>query len=163
MRESTALHDGWIAPATSAPAFTVWLGRCEDGRCVHRLVLAGTEIAGFVTLSEVVRGSFQNAFISYGAVQRYAGRGIMTAGMRLVLNEAFGPLALHRVEANIQPGNRPSAALVRRLGFVLEGFSERYLQVAGQWRDHERWAITRERWRELRPRGRSAAAQSPRR
>jgi ribosomal-protein-alanine N-acetyltransferase len=70
----------------------------------------------------------------------------MTAGLRAVLNVAFGPLALHRVEANIQPANLRSIALVRRLGFEKEGFSQRYLKVDGDWRDHERWALRAESW-----------------
>jgi [ribosomal protein S5]-alanine N-acetyltransferase len=45
------------------------------------------------------------------------------------------------VEANIQPGNAPSIALVQQLGFQKEGYSPRYLMVDGDWRDHERWAL----------------------
>jgi hypothetical protein len=69
-------------------------------------------------------------------------RGYMREGMDLVLDEAFGALALHRVEANIQPANHASVALARSAGFRLEGFSPRYLLIGGQWRDHERYAIT---------------------
>jgi ribosomal-protein-alanine N-acetyltransferase len=74
----------------------------------------------------------------------------MTEGLRAVVSRAFGRLGLHRLEANIQPGNYKSRRLVERLGFRLEGFSPRYLKIAGKWRDHERWAITAEEWAEIR-------------
>ena len=62
--------------------------------------------------------------------------------MALLLDLAFGPLSLHRLEANIQPGNHASIALARGAGFRLEGYSPRYLLIGGQWRDHERYALT---------------------
>ncbi len=71
----------------------------------------------------------------------------MTEGLELVLEHAFTDLSLHRLEANIQPGNDASIALARRCGFVKEGVSERYLKINGRWRDHERWAIRSEQWR----------------
>ncbi len=74
----------------------------------------------------------------------------MREGLELVLGRAFTELGLHRLEANIQPGNHASIALVERCGFVREGFSERYLKVGGRWRDHERWAIRVEQWRAAR-------------
>ena len=66
----------------------------------------------------------------------------MREAMELVLDYAFSDLRLHRIEANIQPGNAPSIALARGAGFRLEGYSPRYLLIGGQWRDHERYAIT---------------------
>ena len=65
----------------------------------------------------------------------------MAKGMKAVLRHVFGPLELHRLEANIQPDNAPSIALVQSCGFLLKGYSPRYLKVADRWRDHERWAV----------------------
>jgi ribosomal-protein-alanine N-acetyltransferase len=66
----------------------------------------------------------------------------MTEALSGVVEVAFAQLDLHRLEANIQPANQSSRALVQRLGFRLEGLSARYLFIDGAWRDHERWALT---------------------
>jgi len=79
-------------------------------------------------------------------VAAHRGQGYMSEALDLVLHEAFVTLGLHRLEANIQPANRGSLALARRAGFVLEGFSPGYLKIAGEWRDHERWALRSEAW-----------------
>jgi len=105
------------------------------------------ELVGVINVSEIVHGAFRSAYLGYHAFVPHAGRGYMTEGLGLALRWAFGELRLHRVEANIQPGNRASRRLVRRLGFQREGFSRRYLKVAGRWRDHERWALLAEDWR----------------
>ena len=71
-----------------------------------------------------------------------AGQGYMSEGLGLVLRYAFEQLRLHRLDAQIQPGNHASLRLVRRLGFRNEGYSPALLFIDGAWRDHERWAIT---------------------
>jgi ribosomal-protein-alanine N-acetyltransferase len=69
----------------------------------------------------------------------------MGEALQQVIRIAFGRLGLHRLEANIQPNNEASIALVRACGFRKEGFSPRYLKIRGRWRDHERWAILADR------------------
>jgi ribosomal-protein-alanine N-acetyltransferase len=88
----------------------------------------------------------QSGYLGYYAFAPHQRQGLMTEGLALVIDDAFRRLRLHRLEANIQPGNAASLRLVRRLGFRREGYSRRYLAIRGRWRDHERWAILAEEW-----------------
>jgi ribosomal-protein-alanine N-acetyltransferase len=145
---SRRLHAGLVAPPATPEAFTRYLERLRAPSQVGYWVRTSDgELAGAINISEIVRGVFCSAYLGYYAFSPHNGRGHMTLGMRAVLREAFVTHRLHRLEANIQPGNEASSALVRRLGFSLEGFSPRYLKIGGRWRDHERWALTVEAWR----------------
>lgn len=104
-------------------------------------------MVGVFNLSEIVRGAFQSGYVGYYALAPHAGRGYMAEGLRLTLRFAFRVMRLHRVEINIQPANSRSILLARRSGFRREGFSRRYVKLAGRWRDHERWALVVEDWR----------------
>ncbi len=143
---SAGLHHPWYSAATTPEEFGAYLTRLSrpgtEGRVV--CVRDGGAMAGLVTLDTIVRGRFQSASISYGAFAPAAGRGFMAEGVRLTLWYAFQELRLHRVEASIQPGNQASLRLIQRLGFRQEGYSPDMLFIDGAWRDHVRWAITRE-------------------
>ena len=71
----------------------------------------------------------------------------MREGLILTIRHAFRELRLHRLEANIQPINTRSIALVQSLGFRLEGYSPKYLKISGRWRDHERYALLAPQWK----------------
>ena len=107
-------------------------------------------IVGQISLGAIIRGPFLNAFVGYWLGREYTGKGYMTQALKLLMQHAFLTLGLHRLEANIQPQNEPSKAAARRAGFVLEGYSPRYLKIDNVWTDHERWAITIEDWHQLR-------------
>jgi len=143
-RESRRLHRPWTYPPERADQFDELYSRSrrEDFLCLVAYRTDSGEVTGVFTISQIVRGAFQSAYLGYYAHGRFARQGLMREAMQQVLDHAFGPLALHRLEANIQPGNQPSIALARGAGFRLEGFSPRYLLIGGQWRDHERYAIT---------------------
>jgi ribosomal-protein-alanine N-acetyltransferase len=143
-RESRRLHRPWTYPPERADQFEELYARSrrDDFVCLLACRVDSGEIAGVFTISQIVRGAFQSAYLGYYAHERHAGQGLMREALQQVLDHAFDGLGLHRIEANIQPGNVPSVALARGAGFRLEGFSPRYLLIGGQWRDHERYAIT---------------------
>jgi [ribosomal protein S5]-alanine N-acetyltransferase len=152
------------AKSTAARQFAAWLASAGGGRH-EKLLLCRSEdgaILGAINVNEIVRGPAQSAYLGYWIGAPHANQGYMTEALPLVLDHAFGALGLHRVEANIMPTNRPSLALVRRAGFRREGFSPRYLKIAGRWRDHERWALLAEDWQRARPsRSRSLEGRGP--
>ena len=144
VRESRELHRPWTYPPERADQFDDLVSRTvrDDFECLAAVLVENGDLVGIFTVSQIVRGYFQSAYLGYYANARHAGQGLMSEAMQLVLDLAFGPMALHRLEANIQPANGPSIALARRAGFRLEGYSPRYLLIGGRWRDHERYAIT---------------------
>ena len=146
VHRSRSLHRPWVAPPACLAAFAGYLARGRRDDFLPLLVCrrADGAIAGVVNLSQIFRGGFQSAYLGYYALRPLAGQGYLSDGLRLVVRHAFGTLGLHRLEANVQPGNTASRALARRAGFRREGYSPRYLKIGGRWRDHERWAITRE-------------------
>ena len=148
VRRSKRLHHPWIYPPSTAREFRAYLtasARASKETFVARRADDGA-LVGVISLSEIVRGTFQSAYLGYYGVEPQVGRGLMSEAVRMVVDHAFRVLKLHRVEANIQPGNVASIALARGLGFAREGFSPRYLKIGGRWKDHERWAVLSEDW-----------------
>lgn len=139
----------WAFPPVDVGGFRQWLMRGERAENEQYLVCvrASDAIAGFVNLNGIQRGAVQRASAGWAAFAPHAGQGHLADGLSMALEVAFTQLRLHRVEADIQPGNGRSRTVARRCGFRLEGFSPRLLLIDGDWRDHERWAIDAQTWR----------------
>lgn len=156
VRLSRALHGRWVQAPSTPAAFAAYVARYRStpaaGRNVGFLVVRSDDdaFAGVVNFSEIVRGAFNSAYVGYYGFAALAGDGYMTEGFALALDAAFRRLKLHRVEANVQPANRRSLALLTRLGFDREGYSRRYVKIGGRWRDHVRFAMLAEEWPGLR-------------
>jgi ribosomal-protein-alanine N-acetyltransferase len=144
VRASDDLHRPWMSLPSTPRRFQAYLSRYErsDEESLLICVRGTGAIAGVVNINSIVRGRFQSGSLAYAAFAPSAGRGYMSEGLGLVVRYAFERLRLHRLEAQIQPGNHASLGLVRRLGFRHEGYSPELLFIDGAWRDHERWAIT---------------------
>ncbi|MGH2842701.1 MAG: GNAT family N-acetyltransferase [Solirubrobacteraceae bacterium] len=151
MHASSHFHRPWASAPTDGARFAAYIEDNSRADFEAFLVcrLADRQIVGFFNISQITRGSLQSAYLGYAAAEQFAGQGYMREGIGLVLQVAFSELRLHRLEANIQPGNRASIALARGAGFQREGFSPRYLKIGGRWRDHERWALLADDWHTL--------------
>ncbi|MEU8826745.1 GNAT family protein [Streptomyces sp. NPDC048636] len=145
-RASVGFHRPWLTLPVTDQAYEGFISQLEreDREGFLVCVRETGALAGFININAIVRGAFQCGSIGYGAFAPHAGQGHMSEGLGLALRYAFGPLGLHRVEINVQPGNEASLRLVKRHGLRLEGFSPDFLHIEGAWRDHERWAITSE-------------------
>ena len=143
VRASRKLHGSWVSPPATPALFRKYMERMTLPQNHAFAICTGDadNIAGVVEVTNIVLGAFRSGYVGYYAFAGYERRGVMRAGLRSVVKHAFTELKLHRLEANIQPGNAASIALVRSVGFRLEGYSPRYLKIRGRWRDHERWAI----------------------
>jgi [ribosomal protein S5]-alanine N-acetyltransferase len=151
---SKGLHFPWVNPPASTKTFASFIERMLPplNHCFLICTRARDELAGVVNVTNVVLGSFRSGYLEYYVFAGFERRGIMRDGLITVVRHAFSRLKLHRLEANIQPANLASIALVRSCGFVREGYSPRYLKINGRWRDHERWALVASQTR--RPGGR---------
>ena len=143
MKKSRSLHHPWVFPPLDAEAYERFLrNAAQSGEAVY-LVKDNTDggICGVVALNLIVYRALCSACVSYYGVRGRNGQGSIREGLSVLIGHAFEDLGLNRLEANIQPGNTPSLELARSLGFRREGFSPRFLNIGGTWRDHERWAM----------------------
>lgn len=146
---SRKFHRGLVSPPVDRTGFDELLNRNETPENEFFLVCRAEDdaIAGAINLSQIFRSSFQNAYLGYYLFENFTGNGLMTEAVALILRRSFKTLKLHRVEANVQPENSASIKVLEKNNFAKEGFSPKYLKIGGRWRDHERWAIIVENWR----------------
>ena len=146
--QSERLQQPWVFPPRTPQQYAAYIEKAKVGRTIPFLVRRRSDhrLAGVINVSEPVMGALQSAYLGFYAFAGCERRGYMTEALALVLDRAFHELRFHRLEANIQPANVASTALVTRLGFRKEGFSPRYLLIGGAWRDHDRWAMLSDEW-----------------
>jgi ribosomal-protein-alanine N-acetyltransferase len=171
-------NEDWLAPWEATPPGTSaiplsWSERQTLGvftqmlRTLRRQARQGSSLpfavtfegrlAGQLTVGNVVRGAFNNAYVGYWVDQSVAGRGVMPIALAMVVDHCFGSVGLHRIEANVRPENAASKRVVEKLGFRQEGLHQRYLAIDGAYRDHVGYAVTVEdvpegmvqRWRAM--------------
>lgn len=143
MRDSIGLHYPWVSAPKDHTGWQRYMDRLQQVNETGFLVktLQDGAICGVINLNVITYEALCSAYVSYFGVVGQAEKGYMKEGMLQVIRHAFDELGLHRLEANIQPGNLASVGLARSTGFEYEGYSPRFLKINGVWCDHERWAV----------------------
>ena len=108
----------------------------------------GGAVLGGVSITNIIRGPLQACALGYQLARHVEGRGLMREAVAAVIDHVWDGLRLHRIEASYVPTNERSARLLRRLGFVVEGYARDYLYLAGRWTDNVRTALTNPRFPE---------------
>ncbi len=103
-------------------------------------------LAGAITASGVHYGAMWSCYVGYWIGAEFAGQGLIPEALCLLFDYLFMEVALHRVQISIMPQNAPSRRVVEKLGLRDEGIALRYLKIAGDWRDHIRYAILSEEY-----------------
>ncbi|HXM17391.1 MAG TPA: GNAT family N-acetyltransferase [Candidatus Tumulicola sp.] len=99
-------------------------------------------VLGQCNFSEFVSGIFQACYLGYALDRRCVGKGFMTEALSAAIPFVFETIGMHRIMANYMPANERSGALLRKLGFEVEGFARNYLYINGGWQDHILTALT---------------------
>jgi len=151
-----AINRDWLAPWEATPpqdagppmSFAAMVrnlrGQARAGTLLPFVVTLDGALVGQLTVGGITYGSLCSAHVGYWIDARVAGRGVMPTAVALAVDHCFQVLRLHRVEVNIRPENTASLRVAEKLGFRDEGLRERYLHIAGKWRDHRTFALTAE-------------------
>lgn len=119
-------------------------GQARHGITLPFAILYDDVLVGQLTVSNVVRGVLRSGHVGYWIDQEHAGLGVTPTALALVVDHCFGPVGLHRIQADVRPENVASRRVVEKLGFRQEAFYLRYLDIDGGYRDHLGFAVTAE-------------------
>ena len=123
------------------------LEQMAAGEALHCVIACGDEIVGAAAINRIEpRGD--SAPIGYWLVAGHEGRGLMTAAVTALINHAFGPFALHRVEIRAAPDNARSRAIPERLGFTQEGVLREAERFPDRHGDLVVYSLLRHEWSE---------------
>lgn len=129
-------------PAAWPPLFRALRSSARSGTMLPFMIIYGGRLAGQMNASNIVHGALRSCTVGYWVDAALAGRNITPTALALLIDHCFTAAGLHRVEVDIRPENSASLRVVEKLGLRREGYYERFLDIAGGWRDHVGFAIT---------------------
>ncbi|MBD2776019.1 GNAT family N-acetyltransferase [Iningainema tapete] len=105
-----------------------------------------SQIIGSINFRNFVRSAAQFCNLGYSLAEAEQGKGYMTEALTVAIKYVFDELNMHRIMANYMPHNQRSGNLLKRLGFVVEGYARDYLLINGTWQDHILSSKTNHHW-----------------
>ena len=142
----------WSRPAlpdlAAAAALQREIAACFADRSLFQWGIAeqGTNaVVGTCTLA-ALSPEHERAEVGFALARSAWGRGYLAEALPALLAFAFGTLALHRIEADVDPRNARSIRVLEGAGFRREGqLRERY-RMAGERQDALLYGLLRHEW-----------------
>lgn len=127
-----------------------WQKEYDDDRSIRFFIFKKehpSQIIGMCNYTQIFHGAFQACYLGYKIDPSHEGKGLMFEALQSSIRYIFEELHLHRIMANYMPINARSAKLLKRLGFIIEGYAKNYLLINHQWEDHVLTALSLEEWK----------------
>lgn len=136
--DAEKLHEHIISGFKKRSLFQWGLARREDDIVVGTCTLAGLD-----------RGH-RRAELGFALARAQWGQGLMAEMLPVLVDFAFGPLSLHRLEADVDPRNSASLRTLERLGFRKEGYLRERYHVGGETQDSVLLGLLAAEWLDFR-------------
>lgn len=138
-----------LADLAAAGALQQEIARHFDQRTLFQWGIAEREtnaVVGTCTLAALSQ-EHRRADVGYALARAVWGRGYLKEVLPVLLDHAFGDLALHRLEADVDPRNAPSLHLLESMGFRREGYLRERYHMAGEVQDAVIFGLLEDEWR----------------
>lgn len=103
-------------------------------------------VIGVANFTHFMRGPTQSCLLGYSLAEASQGKGFMQEALTTAIHFVFADLNFHRIMANYMPRNQRSGNLLKKLGFVVEGYARDYILINGEWEDHILTSLINTNW-----------------
>ena len=91
---------------------------------------------GGISLTNFKSEGYKSIAIGYWMGGEYANKGYMRDSLKIICDYCFIDLGLNRIEAACLPKNLSSKKVLLNVGFKMEGYAKKYLNINGKLEDH---------------------------
>lgn len=104
------------------------------------------EVIGMLSFEEICKQPFHSCEMGYSIAKDKQGKGYMKQAIELSIKYVFEELNLKRIRANYTPHNQKSGLLLKKLGFIVEGYARDYIYIEDKWEDIILTSIINDKW-----------------